>query len=397
MRCLTYSLIVAGVVATSTAHAQERLGAEHRVFIAPTFESWSFGAGVIQTTLRGDTVRLSRATQMSVPVGAQFWFGDRWQLDLSTAFVNSRVSLDGKDATLNRNEYSLNGITDVKVGLTAHVVPDHVLLTVGFNATPGNTELESGEIEAVRVIAAPALSLSVPSLGLGRAATAGVVVAKKLGAWAWALGGSYELRNGSTPLVITSGFPALDFNPSDAIHLSLGTEGLVGPHAMTISLSSDLFSDDDYSSGGQTITSAQTRLGPIFTADWQMRLAVPRMRELVVYATDRYRSNYSRAGEKVPESSANYFDVGANGVAPLSPRAGIVMGLSLRHQTGLAADSSLASAAARVGGASLGLRYERGNYLVQPMIQAQLGRVDTRRATADVREVAGAITLTRRF
>ena len=168
-------------VAASRGDAQERFGSERRIVITPTFESWSFGDGLLQTTLRGDTVRLTRATQMSVPIAAQIWFGDRWQVDLSTAYVNGRVSLDSKDATLGKSEYTLNGLTDVKLGLTAHIVPDHVLVTVGLNATPGGGELESAEIEAVRVFAAPALSLEVPSMGLGRAATAGVVLAKQLG------------------------------------------------------------------------------------------------------------------------------------------------------------------------------------------------------------------------
>ena len=391
-RLAAISLLVTGV-----GHAQERVGTQRRIVVTPTIESWSFGDGLLQTTLRGDTVRLTRATQLSVPVATELWFGERWQVDLSAALVNGRVSLDARDAPLDVDEYSLNGLTDVKLGFTAHVIPDRLLFTLGLNAAPGGTELAADEIEAVRVFAAPALSLEVPSLGLGRAATAGVVVARQLGRWAWALGGSYELRSGSTPLVITSGFPALDFNPSDAIHLSLGTEGLVGPHAMTVGLSADVFSDDDYSSGGQEITSARTRLGPILTAEWQLRLATPRLRELVVYATDRYRTKYSRAGEKVAESSANYLDLGANGVAPLSTHTGLVMGVSLRHHSGLSADSSVASAAARVGGATLGLRYEYGSYLLQPLLRAQIGRLDTGRATADVREMVAGITLTRKF
>jgi hypothetical protein len=73
------------------------------------------------------------------------------------------------------------------------------------------------------------------------------------------------------------------------------------------------------------------------------------------------------------------------------------MGLALRHHSGLAADSSVASAAARVGGATLGLRFDRGNYVLQPLVRTQIGRLDTGRATADVREIVGAISLSRRF
>jgi hypothetical protein len=395
----TFTLVAAIAVAAGAGRvfAQERVGATRYVVATPTIESWSFGDGLLQTTLRGDTVRLGSATQLSLPVAAEMWFGDRWQLGVAAAFVDERVSLDAADAGLGVSEYRLNGLTDVKVAFTAHLIPDRFLVTLGLNAAPGGTELDPEEIEAVRVFAAPALSVGVPSLGLGNAATAGVVYARPLGSWGMALGGSYEHRTGSTPLVIASGFPALDFNPSDAVHLSLGTEGLVGPHAMTVGVSVDVFSDDEYSSGGQGITSARTRLGPILTGEWQLRVATQQLRELTVYVTERYRMQYSRAGTKMPESSANYLDVGANGVAPLSPRTGLVMGVVLRHQTGANADSAVASAAARVGGATLGLRYQLGNYTLEPLVRAQLGRLDTGLATADVRDFVGTVALTRRF
>ena len=383
--------------AASVGSAQERLAATRSVFVTPLFESWSFGDGLLQSTMRGDAVRVTRASRVSLPIGAEMQFGERWQLGISTAFVNGRVSLDGGDTSLGIDEYTLNGITDVKLTLTAQVVPDQVLVTVGFNAPPGGTELDPDELEALRVFAAPALGFEVPALGIGRAATAGVVLAREMVGWAWAFGASYELRGGSTPLVVTSGLPSLDFNPSDAVHLSVGTEGFVGAHGMTFGLSADIFSNDDYSSGDQPITGARTRLGPILTAEWQMRLAATGLRELVVYATDRYRTKYSRGGNTVPESSANYLDLGVNAVYPLAPRLGLGGGLLLRHQTGIDADSSVASAAATAGVLTVGLRYERGPYLLQPFIRGQMARFDTGRATADGREIVGGVTLTTRF
>ena len=397
-RVVLFAAMTSAIATVPTqAKAQERLGAQRRVAITPTFDQWSFGDGLIQTTVRGDTVRVTRATQLAVPIAAELWFGDRWQLDISGAVVDGTVKLQRPDAAIGENEYALRGVTDVKVGVTAHVVPDRVLITAGYTAALGGSELEPGEIEAIRVFAAPALSLQVPTLGLGQAVTAGFVLATPLGRWAGALGGSYEHRASSTPLVIASGFPALDFAPSDAIHVSLGAEGLVGPHGMTFGLSADIFSDDEYSSGGQPITSAGTRLGPIYTAEWQMRVASARFRELTLFVTDRYRTRFRRAGESIPESSGNYLDLGATSVAPLSPRSGLVVNVALRHHTGLAADSAVASAAARMGVATLGLRYNRGSYVLQPTVTAQLGRLDTGLATADVRGVSGGVSLSRRF
>jgi hypothetical protein len=381
----------------STGSAQERLAATRSASITPLFESWSFGDGLLQTTLRGDTVRVTRATRVSLPLAAEMRFGERWQLGISAALVNGSVSLDAADASLGADEYSLNGITDVKLTLTAQVVPDQVLVTVGFNAPPGGTELDPDELEALRVFAAPALGFEVPALRIGRAATAGVVLAREMAGWAWAFGASYELRSGSTPLVVTSGLPSLDFSPSDAVHLSLGTEGFVGAHGMTFGLSADIFSNDNYSAGDQPVTGARTRLGPIFTAEWQMRVAAAGLRELVVYATDRYRTRYSRAGNTVPESSANYLDLGVNAIYPLTPRMGLAGGLLLRHQTGIDADSSVASAATNAGALTVGLRYDTGPYLLQPFVRAQIARFDTGRATADGREIVGGVTFATRF
>src|SRR5687767_11941593 len=108
--------------AAAPAAAQERLATRRRLIASPMFQSWSFGDGILQTTLRGDTVRLSRATQLSLPVGAELRFGERWQLDIGAAVVDGRVTLDARDASLDVDEYSLSGVTDVKVALTAHVV-----------------------------------------------------------------------------------------------------------------------------------------------------------------------------------------------------------------------------------------------------------------------------------
>ena len=178
---LTLVAAIALVTNAGRAFAQERLGTTRYVVASPTIESWSFGDGLLQRTLRGDTVRLGSATQLSLPVAAEMWFGDRWQLGAAAAFVDERVSLDARDAGLGVSEYRLQDLTDVKVAFTAHVLPDRFLVTVGLNVAPSGTELEPEEIEAVRVFAAPSLSVGVPSLGLGNAATAGVVYARKLG------------------------------------------------------------------------------------------------------------------------------------------------------------------------------------------------------------------------
>src|SRR5262249_39068021 len=119
-----------------------------------------------------------------------------------------------------------------------------------------------------------------------------------------------------------------------------------------------------------------TRLGPIYTADWQFRVAAPRFRELTLYAIDRYRTAYKRGGQKVDESSGNYADAGIHEVYPWSPASGVLAIVNFRHQTGFRSDSSLVTAATMAGGATLGLVRSLGaGYSLQPFVRGEIGTI----------------------
>jgi hypothetical protein len=371
-----FALGAAMLVWAPPGGAQERLGANRAASVMPFFESWSFGDGLGHVTASGDRIRLSSATQLSVPVSASVLFGQRWQLGLTGAFASSTVKLDVADPTLRLTEYSLSGLTDLKVSLTAHLIPDQVMVTVGVNAPTGTTELDGEELEAARILGAPALGLQVPALGTGTAGTAGIILARQLGGWAWAAAGSYEYRGTYAPIVLSAGIPTPDFNPSDAAHLSLNGDGLIGQHGMSIGVGVDFYSKDNLEFGGRGDEST-TQLGPIITADWQLRLASARFRELTLFVSDRFRTEYKSAGRTVAGSSGNYFDAGIAGVLAAGTRTGIVGGLTLRHQTGLDSDDTIASAAATLGIVTLGLAYDVGNYSLRPFVRGQFGQLDS--------------------
>jgi hypothetical protein len=299
-------------LATSAA-AQEQLGARRTVSVAPLFESWSFGDGLVQITSAGDHVRLSSATQLSVPLTAALFVNDRWQVGLSGAFATGTVKLDTRDATLGVTEYTVNGISDVKLGVTAHLVPDRVMVTLGINAPSGKTELSGEELEAVRILGSPALGFQVPALGTGTAGTAGLVLAREAGGWAWAAAASYEYRGSYSPIVLAAGIPTPDFNPSDAAHVSLNGQGLVGQHEMSLGIGADVYTKDKLQFSGRGDEST-TQLGPIITADWRLRLATHSFRELTLFVNDQFRTEYKSAGKTVSGSSGNYLNAGISGV-----------------------------------------------------------------------------------
>jgi len=389
------------------AGAQDLLLPSRLASVSPLFERWSFGSGLRQPTADGaGFVELRSASVWTVPIGASIEIGERWRVDVSTAYSNGSVRLREADPVTGSDTYELSGFSDVRARLTSRLVGDAVVATVGVNLPSGVTSLDGEEYAALRVLAAPALALPMPALGSGFGATAGVVAARQISGWAWALGASYEFRRTYTPLSLASPTPGADLDPGDALHLSLGADGLIGQSGMTIALTADVFTDDrltpllDDGTGGNpgNPPDVTTRLGPIFTADWQLRLAVPQLRELTIYAIDRYRTAYKRAGQKVEESSGNYADAGVRAVYPWTPSTGVLGILNVRHQTGIKSDSTLVTAATAAGGATLGLVQSLGSgYSMQPFVRAEFGKIKNADASIGSSSLTAGIALARRF
>lgn len=366
--------------------------------LGPLLEVWSFGDGMPQH-FDGDSVLVRRVVQWSVPVSAVVPLGRRWTFDVSGAYASGEVELDGADPTLDTERYELAGLTDVKVRLVGRLIGDNVMLTLGANAPAGNASLTRDELRGLAVLAAPMLRMQSVAVGTGPGGTAGLVLARSVGRWGLALAGSYEHRGSYAPiasLVAGTDAPALD--PGEVVRLSVGADGLIGQHGMTLTLSTDLYSADAFttaSAGGERRTSIQ--LGPTATAEWQMRFAAPRLRELTLYAIDRYRSEYEQDGVTAAGSSGNQLEAGLQMVAPFSRVAGILLGVDARHHTGLKVDDALATAAFAGGGVTAGLDFGAGGTAFRVLVRGQGGKVESGTASSDARGVGGGVILSHRF
>ncbi len=395
--------MAAGIIATAFAAegllAQQRLLGIRSTQVSPIHESWTFGDGVVQR-VNEDSVLVKRVTQWSIPVMVAIPLGSRLTFDASAAYAMGQVVLDGVDPGTGSDRYELAGPTDVKVRLVGRVVGDNVLVTLGANAPTGTVSLGQEELSALRVLAAPVLRLQTPGLGRGAGGTAGVVLARQLGGWAWALGLSYELTGSYAPIAaFTSGAPSPDLDPGDALHVSLGADGLVGEHGMTIALAVDSYTPDDlrFPEVGGGGTRSEIHLGPTFSAEWQLRIAAPRLRELTLQLADRYRTEYKQEGSTVVGSSGNQIEGGLRIVIPAGRSMGILVALDGRHHTGLEVDESLATAAMAGGGATLGLEIGGGAFVMQPFVRGQFARIDAGGSKTDARGIAGGVTLTMRY
>jgi hypothetical protein len=393
-------VLTAGMSVTpADLEGQQRLLGVRTTAIVPIFESWTFGDGLPQR-VGGDSVLVKSVTQWSMPVSVMVPLGSRWTVDASAAYAMGEVSLEGADPSLGLDSYALAGPTDARVRLVGRLVGDNVLVTVGANAPTGTVSLGREELAALRVLAAPALRLQTPGLGRGAGGTAGLVLARQISQWAFALGISYEITGNYSPVAaVTAGTASPDLDPGDALHLSLGADGLIGQHAMTLAVSLDTYGPDDLRFPNASGEGARTevRLGPTLTAEWEFRVAAPWVRELTLYATDRYRSKYEQDGIAVEGSSGNQADAGLRLVLPAGRSVGILVGLDARHHTGLKVDNSLATAAMAGGGATLGLEIGGGRLVVHPFGRVQIGTIDTGGIKSDARGISGGLSIGTRF
>jgi hypothetical protein len=170
-------------------------------------------------------------------------------------------------------------------------------------------------------------------------------------------------------------------------------------------LSADFYPDQDEISNpalnnGVPVT---TQLGPVLTADWQLRLAARRFRELTLYAIDRFRTKYGAGTAGGPtvavaESSGNYFDAGIRGVLPSGRATGLVAGVNFRHQTGLESDETIATARMVSGALTLGIAHDLGGgYSAQPFVRGQVGSITTADASVSATGLAAGITMGLKF
>ncbi len=369
------------------------------------FEQIRFGGdGLLQGGVAGaDSARITQATQITFPISAAMPLGRSFTLDITTIYSAGEIRFSPAGGGAERTA-TLNGLSDVRVRTSGRFFDDALIFTFGLNAPTGRTELDSSEVAALRVLAAPALALGAVPLGSGLSGTVGLLTAQQAGPWAIAAGVAYEYRGTYQPVAaFTSGAPSADFQPGGVIRVSLGADRLVGKHRLTLTAAGDLFQADELR--GATDSSAPlatVQLGPIYSADAQLQLGIPRLRELTLWSAVRYRSNFSRDDVTVENSNGLYYDGGVRTTIPMAARTDLILALDGRYHFGLAIDAGLPTSGVTSSTATLGFSQRVGALAVQPFVRASVGRVQARgdaRASqqADLTGFAGGLVIISRF
>jgi hypothetical protein len=380
------------------AIAQQRLLDVRSASSGIVAESWSFRGAVAS----GGAASVASASQFTVPVTAVVPITSGWALDAYVAYAHGSVTVERGGAS-GRESLSLSGVNDAKLRLVGRLHGDNVMLTLGASLPSGTTALSASELEALSVLASPALRFRTPTLGNGASRTGGIVVAGQQGSWALAMAGSFEKRGNYAPAeALTSGLGRPVLRAGDAVHVSFGADRLLQSARQSFSLIGDFYMNGSLRDPSAPINEVGFRLGPSITATYQTQAAFANV-ESMLYLLGRYRGNYSVGGVTVDDSWRAETEVGLMNSIAVNPQLSVRAGLDSRFHTassGGGIDETIggfATAGIIAGGATIGLQYSTGALAWEPFVRGQIGQLDFGGPVRHALGVSGGLTLAARF
>jgi hypothetical protein len=393
-------LVPALALAARTASAQQRLLDVRVISSGVVAEQWNFG----NPAPAGGAASVVSASQFTIPLTAVVPVTSNWALDTYVAYAHGTVTVD-RGAAAGREKVSLSGVNDAKVRLVGKLRGDNLLLTLGASLPSGTTALDPPALEALSVLAAPALRFRTPTLGSGPSGTGGLVVAGQAGSWAVAMAGAYEKRGNYAPAeALTAGLERPALKAGDAVHLSVGADRVLETARQSISIIADFYTSGELRDPAAEVSRVNFRLGPTVTATYQVQGTIDDM-ESMLYLLQRFRGNYSVGGATVAKSWRGESEIGLVNAISMSSELSFRVGLDSRFHTASFAGnddqtvSTFATAGILAGGATLGLQYVGGDgsFTLEPFVRGQVGQLDiggpTRRATS----ASAGLTLSTRF
>lgn len=392
LRRALITTFVATTLSGRIGEAQGSLLLQRRASATPRIDQVTFkGNGVPDGSVSN---RVRTLSQVSVPASASFALGSSWRLDFGASVTNGEVEF-ADSAGRNTTTVSLSGLSDVRVRASGSVAGDALVVSVGLNLPSGATSLDSAQLRAVRVLAAPAFGIGLPALGFGPAGAIGVVGTRAVGSWVGALGASFEYRGKYSPVAALQSGAAPDYDPGNAMHMSLGLERFVGDSRLSLQVGTDLYSDDVLSSGANK---AQTvKLGPVVTVESSLSFASTRIRDGRLSGSLLRRSSFERDGVTVPGGSGTYLSAGLEAGLVLTRSYDVHVGGDVLLHSGLDVDDSIMTAKTRHMGLLAGLRFRGSSGYVEPFVRVGTGSIDPGAGSVSFTGIAGGVQLTIRF
>lgn len=292
----SHFLALAATFALSAATLPAQVLQDAAVVTQPTFTSLKFGEGAGSRTV----------SQLAVPIAVILPFGERFTVDITTAFASSTAKVEGGA------ESSISGLTDTQLRANYRFASDQLLLTFGVNIPTGQYAVGADQQEAAGQIGNDFLYYPISSMGNGFAATGGLAYARPVGSWN--LGFGTSARKSTEFAAFATSTTDVRFTPADEYRLQLNADRPVRDGQVSFGLTYSAFGEDladttTYSTGDRLIGTAgwsfPVKGATVFLSGWNL-----------------YRlSGQQLGGDAPPEnvfnvSGAVSFDVGKYVVQP---------------------------------------------------------------------------------
>ena len=355
------SATIVGLAGASSRAASQSIF-DTSVRTAPQFLQYRISAPVSETI-----------SEFTTPIFVVIPVSSTLNFDVATAYASARVRPNGNNP---EQPSSISGLTDTQIRANVLFGTDFVVLTAGLNIPTGKETANDIEQLAAFRIGNDFLAFPISNMGTGFGATAGIAVARPLGAWNIGLGGSLRQSAAYDPVVGSSGARPR-FQPGDEYRARFCVDHPFGTGRFAVGLTYSKFGNDNiggsiYNTGDRYVTQAG------FNNSFGSA-------NVLVNAWDLYRRPGAIfTGERTgPENIASIL-VGV-GVSVMS---GVLEpSLEFRNWT----QESLS--ASRIG--ALGLRYtvQAGGLGITPSAGYTVGRLGAVEGNADLRGFRAAIAV----
>ena len=273
-----------------------------------TFESYSFGTGLA----------FNRVSELTIPFGVSQRVGNRFVIDLSSAYASASVS-DASGGTITHS-----GLIDTDVRATINLVPGKFVFNVVGTIPTGATAVPEATIPLFGALATDLLGFTTPNFGSGGGISTGFASAFRVGQnWAFGTGASYRYAASYVPVQGPN-----EMMPGGEIRGRLGLEGPFGGGkyfrgALVYSVSGANDLGD----------SSQSVIGDRFLA--YASVSMPMGRSLLtMYGWDmrRLRARDYDTPNTVAVPRGNLFALGGRIDRPMGPKAVLSPLIEFRHE-----------------------------------------------------------------
>ena len=191
-------------------------------------------------------------SEFALPIFVVLPITSTFSFDVGTAYASARVASDAGSSS------TINGLTDTQVRANWSLAADMVVLTAGVNLPTGRATARPDEQLAALQLGTDFLAFPISNMGTGFGATAGIAVARPVGAWNLGLGASLRRSSAYEPFEDDVGDRAR-FQPGNEYRARLGVDHSFGTGRVALGMIYSRFAKDElegslYNTGDRYIT-----------------------------------------------------------------------------------------------------------------------------------------------